>query len=1099
MSIDFNSLDNAQSKNLLVVVLDSQGRIIFLNKAMEVFIGRSFKDVKELKFWDLCANQEDIETIKDNFTNFDSEHFPKKQKINVVTQDGTGQDIKWTNNILLNKDDQIDRVICFGKSLTEYDEYDFEEISPVDTKISISDKKDNKHLFCITNDRGRILDINDSYCEFTGYSKQELLKMSIFDIDGNHNRDNLAMQIQKAIAEGHNSFNTRQKNNDGKIAEIVVNANYTQNFGGLLFLSIETSNALNTEHILDKNRPEFRQYLRAQILDKVSEMVSIHDLNDNFIYANETMYKILGYSKKELFDMKFHQLISPEYLAIYEDAFKNLLDKGEISIECEYICKKGNLLGIALFAQVMSAGNQSLILTVAREISKKTEPANDSNLLINNITEALSIIDRDCNILNCNDMFCNLCGHELNQLIGTPIDELIVTNGSGKLKNYLGVVEKGNSQFFTALLKHKNGKTINVEIGAKYIPGDSGKFFTMIRNITKQKLLTDGYQNSLKINTLLNNNLKDIIIYRATFHPKLKFEYISDSVYSLLGYSAQELYENPDIVSTIYFVEDKELIKDALVSGKSSSNPITLRCRRKDGNIISMEAHIKPVYDGNKKLTGIDGNLKDINLRISLESKLKKESEYINALKQSTELAICTVSKNHDITWMNSKARQLFGEYENRKCYQVLYNSRQVCAKCKLNGANGTEQTDEIIKINNEPADSPVEYQITSIPIASEHGEINELIKLLVPLQKKQTAPQYVDSAEPESPRKHELIESSYAVLCDMNESLNSCISIREAGKIISRQLPLLFPEFDGSLFLYNHSTNSFEPLVAWGNKHNSTVFSPESCIAIRKNKKHIVTGKNRDDVCHHVDADSIVEYMEVPVIYHGDKIGLLYIQRSNVNDQTSLKKTMLTDGTKWLAQVIADQLAAVLTSIKLHETIQELSKYDPVTNLFNRKYMESALEKEITIAAGNSTRVGLMVLNLENFNDFVEVQGYKSADLTLHNFATLIKNTCTAEEIICRCDGNKFAIIIPHTSQEYIKQKAMSLYEITKLINIGDKQRAFVPLQISFGIAMFPNHGAKADDIIRVAYNNIYANRKRGINAREASDTLKESVKTTT
>ena len=287
MSINLNGFEGDQNKDLLVVVLDSQGRIIFINKGMEQFTGRSFKELKGIEVWDLFAVEEEGNSLKEHFTNFNSELFPKKLKGTMLVKEGEDKDVKWTNNILLNRDDQIDRVICFGKILSEDDEYEYEDTYKTEVVKENPDKTTaHKNCFIITNDKGRILDISDSYCELTGYSRQELLKLSMHDMDGSTNSSDLHINIKKTINKGHNDFHFTQRLNNDELFELKVNANYSHNFGGLIFFSI--NNLEKTEQPpVDQNKPEFRQYLRAQILDKIEELVFIHDFNGNLIYVNE--------------------------------------------------------------------------------------------------------------------------------------------------------------------------------------------------------------------------------------------------------------------------------------------------------------------------------------------------------------------------------------------------------------------------------------------------------------------------------------------------------------------------------------------------------------------------------------------------------------------------------------------------------------------------------------------------------------------------------------------------------------------------------------------------------------------------------------------
>jgi diguanylate cyclase (GGDEF)-like protein/PAS domain S-box-containing protein len=1097
MNIDFNSFENGQNKNLLVMVIDNQGRIIFLNKAMEQFTGRSFKELKELKAWELYTGAEDSKLIKEYFVHFDSDLFPRKFRGKMLTKEGAGKDIKWTNNVLLNRDNQIDRVICFGKVLSssEDDEYEDSYISN-ETKNENDGNAADKHCFCITNDKGKILDISDSYCELSGYNRRELLKMSIQNMDGNSNSNDLSAKIQKVISQGYIAFSARQKLRNGDFLDIEVNASYTQNFGGLIFFSINGQEETAPQTPVDQNKPEFRQYLRAQIMDKVTELIFIHDFNGNLIYVNEPACKKLGYTKKEIFEIKLNDLLSQDNPDTYENIIKQLINKSEIHIECKYNHKNGSQLNMALRAQIMSVSNRKLILSIAQENNEVNGVKNDLNELINNIVDAFSVIDKNCNIMNCNESFCQLCGYDNEEITGTSLEDLLITNGDGKLKQYLIDVEKGNPHHFTSLLKQKNGKKINIELGARYVSDEEGKFYTLVHNVTKQKILADGYKNSLEINNLLTTNSKSIV-YRVTFSPNLKFDYISDSINMVLGYPAKEFYENPDIFFKIANPDDIKHIES--ISGEFHENPYTLRCTHKDGTVMRIETNNKPIYDGDGKLVGYEGNARDVTLISNMESELNKRSSYINAITRNLNIGVAIISGEHDIIWQNSIAAELFPEHANKKCYELLHNSEQVCPDCILQGNRHEEQNTKYITVNSgNNGDAPQEYEVMTVPLNDSDEKVKELIELFIPV--KATIPEQDEDSEI-TVTDNKLTARSSSLLCEMNELLNSCINVKEVKKTVSRYLPKLFPMISGSMFLYKSSVNLFEPMISWGNSPNSSsIFPPEACLAIRRGKKYIANSEEDDDICEHINKTATKSYVEIPMIYQNENIGLLHLQDNEMEkqDNTEDDSPALNDEMILLAQVTADQIASVFTCFRLKEKLQEQAKQDQATGLYNRKYMEQTLEREIYMVADDQEhQVGIIILSLENFNDFVESQGHHNGDFVLRNFGALLRNGCAAEDIVCRCDANKFAIIIPHSTRDQIKQKAVNIYEIAKFINIGDNNSSFIALHLSIGIALYPDHGKNTEEILKTAYNAITANREKGNNATELNiDGIKESVK---
>ncbi|MDD1751702.1 MAG: PAS domain S-box protein, partial [Methanotrichaceae archaeon] len=109
-------LDTAKA---LVVVLDTQGRIIRFNRECEQLTGYSFDEVQGKTFWDLFLLPEDIDIIKSKFNTFQSGDYPRKNENAWLTKDGMPKQIAWSNSVLKDKDDRVTNIIAIGIEITE--------------------------------------------------------------------------------------------------------------------------------------------------------------------------------------------------------------------------------------------------------------------------------------------------------------------------------------------------------------------------------------------------------------------------------------------------------------------------------------------------------------------------------------------------------------------------------------------------------------------------------------------------------------------------------------------------------------------------------------------------------------------------------------------------------------------------------------------------------------------------------------------------------------------------------------------------------------------------------------------------------------------
>lgn len=168
---------------------------------------------------------------------FDAERFPHRLTNHLVTKTGEHRLISWTDNVLLNREEKADRVVFYGQDITESGAGDKPEAAPQVTPQLPVNAGFSSHCFWITNSSGKILDVSDSYCALTGYTRPELLKMTIADIDANLKPEDVKTRIQKVMKEGSKYFSSNHKCRGGGCIDLQVLANYTEAFGGLIFFT----------------------------------------------------------------------------------------------------------------------------------------------------------------------------------------------------------------------------------------------------------------------------------------------------------------------------------------------------------------------------------------------------------------------------------------------------------------------------------------------------------------------------------------------------------------------------------------------------------------------------------------------------------------------------------------------------------------------------------------------------------------------------------------------------------------------------------------------------------------------------------------------
>jgi transcriptional regulator with GAF, ATPase, and Fis domain len=161
--------------------------------------------------------------------------------------------------------------------------------------------------------------------------------------------------------------------------------------------------------------------------------------------------------------------------------------------------------------------------------------------------------------------------------------------------------------------------------------------------------------------------------------------------------------------------------------------------------------------------------------------------------------------------------------------------------------------------------------------------------------------------------RNHEI-----ALLAEMSELLQACLTVEEAYKMLAQLVQPLFPEVSGGVFVINDSKNLVDAVATWGESAlmSEKRFTPDECWAMRRGRSHFVESLHSNLRCKHVQADSSnAESLCVPMMLQGEALGVLYL--------SSPHKGRLTEAKQQLSVTIAEHLALALANFKLQEGLQ--------------------------------------------------------------------------------------------------------------------------------------------------------------------------------
>jgi diguanylate cyclase (GGDEF)-like protein len=217
-------------------------------------------------------------------------------------------------------------------------------------------------------------------------------------------------------------------------------------------------------------------------------------------------------------------------------------------------------------------------------------------------------------------------------------------------------------------------------------------------------------------------------------------------------------------------------------------------------------------------------------------------------------------------------------------------------------------------------------------------------------------------------------------------------------------------------------------------------------------------------------------------MIAQGNTLGTLHLEFDRASEQHGDSSSKnVREGREQLAVSAASHIALSLASLQLRETLREQSIRDPLTRLFNRRFLEESLERELQLAARKHQSLTVLFLDLDHFKTFNDTFGHEAGDSVLQSLAQVFCSFFRTTDICCRYGGEEFAIILPESSAGDAFIRAEALRDEVKKLRLQYMKRPLGPVSISVGVATFPDHATSSSQLLATADRCLYESKTRG------------------
>jgi diguanylate cyclase (GGDEF)-like protein len=163
-------------------------------------------------------------------------------------------------------------------------------------------------------------------------------------------------------------------------------------------------------------------------------------------------------------------------------------------------------------------------------------------------------------------------------------------------------------------------------------------------------------------------------------------------------------------------------------------------------------------------------------------------------------------------------------------------------------------------------------------------------------------------------------------------------------------------------------------------------------------------------------------------------------------------------------------------------ETLSRQATHDPLTGLFNRRYLDQILYGEIAHARQSDSLLGILMADVDYFKRINDQYGHKAGDLMLRTVGDLMKSCVRSADIVCRYGGEEFVIVMPGASEATVSRCAEEIRSRFEKLSVEFEEQK-IQATISLGGAIYPLHGSNVDEVFVNADRAMYDAKHGGRN----------------
>jgi diguanylate cyclase (GGDEF)-like protein/PAS domain S-box-containing protein len=472
----------------------------------------------------------------------------------------------------------------------------------------------------------------------------------------------------------------------------------------------------------------------------------------------------------------------------------------------------------------------------------------------------------------------------------------------------------------------------------------------------------------------------------------------------------------------------------------------------------------------------------------AIERSLRESEARGRAILNTTVDAIITIDHAGRIESCNRAASQIFGYGTNElvsmnvkelmptghsERHDAYINDYMQTGRARIIGVGR-----ELIAKRRDGSEFPIELTVNEIKLEGRRL----FVGMLRDISERRANEAQRDKLTKELTHRVEELDrlnEENGLLSGLGSYLQACSTKEEAYDVLLAHVRVLFSNESGAFYTLGEATNA-TCVLSWGDEQEILLHpvQKQDCWAMRRGVVHKTSDTGATLRCRHYNGMGAGSQFCIPVMTQNGPIGLLTLHMPSDDDEDELEQRVARSLS--LMTGIADRLGPALSGIELRARLHEDSIRDPLTKLYNRRFMNESVHREMLRARRADTPLSFIILDLDRFKHINDEYGHDIGDEVLIMVAQSLSQAVREEDFVYRYGGEEFVIVLPGANLDIARERAQEACRTVRALRI-DTQKGPLHVTISAGVATYPEHGQTQENLIVQADKALYLAKQSG------------------